>query len=104
MGILALILTILLVIALYVIWNLNRKIVKQEELIQRQIDIVESQVDYLRKVSYLIQESKLYIDKLDERGIFRADDEVGTFFNFMKEIQDNINQFRLPDDYGKTKS
>ena len=104
MIVVAIILTVLLVIALYIIWNLNRKIIKQEEVIQRQIDIVESQVDYLRKVSYLIQESKLYIDKLDERGIFRADDEVGTFFNFMKEIQDNINQFRLPDDYGKTKS
>ena len=104
MIVIAIILTVLLIVALYVIWNLNRKIVKQEEIIQRQIDIVESQVDYLRNVSYLIQESKLYIDKLDERGIFRADDEVGTFFNFMKEIQNNINQFRLPDDYGKTKS
>lgn len=104
MGILALILTVLLVVALYVIWNLNRKIVKQETIIQGQVEVVESQVDYLRKVSYLIQESKLYIDKLDERGIFRADDEVGVFFSFMKEIQDNINQFRLPDDYGQTKS
>jgi hypothetical protein len=45
----------------------------------------------------------MYIDKLDEKGIFRADDEVGVFFNFMKEIQENINTFRLPDDYGKTK-
>ena len=85
MGILALILTVLLLIALYVIWNLNRKLLKQETIIQTQVEVVESQVDYLRKVSYLIQESKV-------------------FFSFMKEIQDNINQFRLPDDYGQTKS
>ena len=62
MGILALILTVLLLIALYVIWNLNRKLLKQETIIQTQVEVVESQVDYLRKVSYLIQESKLYID------------------------------------------
>ena len=95
MEIVAFILGIVLVVAFYVIWNLYRKVVKQE-------DIIEYQVDYLRKVSYLIQESKIYVEQLDEKGTFRSDDEVGVFFNFMKEIQDSINTFRLPDDYGKT--
>lgn len=89
------ILSILVVVSLYVIWNLNKKVIRQE-------DIIESQVEYLRKVSYLIVESKLYVEQLDEKGILRSDDEIGTFFNFMKEIQDTINAFRLPDDYGKT--
>lgn len=88
------ILSVLLVTSLYVIWNLNKKVIRQE-------DIIESQVEYLRKVSYLIVESKLYVEQLDERGILRSDDEIGTFFNFMKEIQDTINAFRLPEDYGK---
>ena len=96
MEIVILILSILLAVAIFIIWNLNNKVTKQE-------DVIEYQVDYLRRVSYLIQESNLYVNKLDEKGIFRADDEVGTFFNFMKEIQDDINTFRLPDDYGKTK-
>jgi len=89
------ILSILLVVSLYVIWNLNKKVIRQE-------DIIESQVEYLRKVSYLIVESKLYVEQLDEKGILRSDDEIGTFFNFMKEIQDTINAFRLPEDYGKS--
>lgn len=89
------ILSILLVASLYVIWNLNKKVIRQE-------DIIESQVEYLRKVSYLIVESKLYVEQLDEKGILRSDDEIGTFFNFMKEIQDTINAFRLPEDYGKS--
>jgi hypothetical protein len=59
-------------------------------------------VEYLRKVSYLIQESKLYVEQLDQSGAFQADDELGVFFNFMKEIQDTINTYRLPQDYGKT--
>lgn len=90
------ILSVLLAVAVFIIWNLNNKVVKQE-------GILEYQVEYLRRISYIIQESKMYIDKLDEKGIFRADDEVGVFFNFMKDIQENVNTFRLPDDYGKTK-
>ena len=78
----------------YVIWNLNNKLTKAE-------DIIDEQIDYLRKVSLTIQESNLYINKLDEKGHFRADDEVGTFFDFMKEIQDLINSFRLPKGYGE---
>ncbi len=94
MEYIVIIFSLFLSISLYIIWNLNRKVTKME-------DIVESQVDYLRKVSYLIQESKIYVDQLDERGVFRSDDEVGRFFEFMKEIQDTINSFRLPEDYGK---
>lgn len=78
----------------YVVFNLNRKVIKQEE-------ILEYQVGYLRNVSYLISESKIYVEQLDEKGAFRSDDEVGVFFNFMKEIQETINAYRLPEDYGK---
>jgi heme/copper-type cytochrome/quinol oxidase subunit 2 len=79
----------------YTTWNLYRKVTRQE-------DIIEYQVGYLRKVAYLINESKIYVEQLDEKGAFRSDDEVGVFFNFMKEIQETINAYRLPDDYGKT--
>lgn len=89
------ILSVLSLVLIYIVFNLNRKVTKQE-------DILEYQVGYLRKVSYLIQESKVYVQQLDESGAFQADDELGVFFNFMKEIQDTINAFRLPQDYGKT--
>lgn len=95
MEIVITILIFLISILLFIVANLYRKVLKQE-------DIIEYQIDYLRKVSETIVESKLYIDKLDDKGIFRADDEVGTFFNFMKEIQNSIDTFRLPEDYGKT--
>lgn len=85
---------IIILVLSYVVFNLNRKVVKQEE-------ILEYQVGYLRNVSYLIQESKIYVEQLDEKGAFRSDDEVGVFFNFMKEIQETINAYRLPEDYGK---
>jgi hypothetical protein len=96
MDILSVILLVLLVVTGFLIYNLYSKVYRQEV-------IIESQIDYLRNVSNVIVESKLYIDKLDEKGIFRADDEVGVFFNFMKEIQENINSYRLPENYGKRK-
>lgn len=86
---------VIIVVLGYIIYNLNRKVIKQEE-------ILEYQVGYLRNVSYLISESKIYVEQLDEKGAFRSDDEVGVFFNFMKEIQETINAYRLPEDYGKT--
>tara|TARA_R110000822_G_scaffold183603_1_gene323013 strand:- start:251 stop:544 length:294 start_codon:yes stop_codon:yes gene_type:complete len=94
MEILLIILGVVILGLGYIVYNLNRKVIKQE-------DVLEYQVDYLRKVSYLISESKIYVEQLDESGAFRSDDEVGVFFNFMKEIQDTINDFRLPEDYGK---
>jgi hypothetical protein len=95
MEILAIVLGVLILGLGYIVFNLNRKVIKQEE-------ILEYQVGYLRNVSYLIQESKIYVEQLDEKGAFRSDDEVGVFFNFMKEIQETINAYRLPEDYGKT--
>ena len=94
MEILAGILFAAVLVLAYVVFNLNRKVVKQE-------GILEYQVGYLRNVSYLIQESKIYVEQLDEKGAFRSDDEVGVFFNFMKEIQETINAYHLPEDYGK---
>ncbi len=87
-------LIIVILVCGYIIWNLNNKLTKAE-------DIIEEQIEYLRKVSLTIQESNLYVNQLDEKGHFRADDEIGTFFNFMKEIQDLINSFRLPQGYGQ---
>ena len=94
MVLVVILLAVLLVVAVYIIWNLNQNVQKAE-------DIIDSQVEYLRRVSLAIQESNVYINQLDEKGHFRADDEIGTFFDFMKEIQDIINSFRLPQDYGK---
>jgi hypothetical protein len=96
MDILSVILLVTLVVTGFLVYNLYNKVYRQEV-------IIESQIEYLRNVSSVIVESKLYIDKLDEKGIFRADDEVGVFFNFMKEIQENINSYRLPENYGKRK-
>lgn len=94
MEILLGLLAVIILGLVYVVFNLNRKVIKQE-------GVIEYQVAYLRNVAYIISESKIYVEQLDEKGAFRSDDEVGVFFNFMKEIQETINEYRLPEDYGQ---
>ena len=54
--------------------------------------LVEQQ-RYIDAISIVIENSANTIQELDNRGAFEADDEIGTFFKGLKEIQDVLNQF-----------
>ena len=54
--------------------------------------LVEQQ-QYIDAISIIIDDSANTIQELDNRGAFEADDEVGSFFNSLKEIQTILNQF-----------
>lgn len=82
---------------LFIVYNLLRKVESYEE-------ILETHVTYLKNIDSLIHQSKEHVDALDEKGHFQSDDEVGEFFKYMKEIQNNLNNFTIPEDYGQKKS
>ena len=54
---------------------------------------VTQQQQYLDAISIVIQNSQEKLEELDAMGAFRSDDEVGTFFKNLKEIQDVLNEF-----------
>lgn len=54
--------------------------------------VVEQQ-QYMEAISIIIAESNTKLKKLDTLGAFEADDEVGTFFKNLAEIQDILNEF-----------
>ena len=54
---------------------------------------VSDQHQYIDAISIVIEDSSNTIQQLDARGAFEADDEVGTFFRNLKEIQTVLNQF-----------
>jgi predicted PurR-regulated permease PerM len=87
-------LVIVLVLGFVIVTNLLRQVEGLE-------DIVTDQVGYLRKVSYLIKDSKEHIEKLDSSGHFQVDDELGVFFNYMKQIQETADSYQLPENYGE---
>jgi hypothetical protein len=55
--------------------------------------VLVEQQQYIDAISIVIQDSENTIKELDNRGAFEADDEVGTFFRGIKEIQNVLNQF-----------
>jgi hypothetical protein len=54
--------------------------------------IVEQQ-QYIDAIGIIIENSSNIIKELDSKGAFEADDEVGTFFRNLKEIQSVLDQF-----------
>jgi len=85
-----------IVLLLYITRNLLIKNEKYE-------DVVQDQVQYLQNISNAVGEGQKHLKKLDERGVFQSDDEVGYFFEQMKTIQDELNRYMLPENYGKEK-
>lgn len=72
----------------YIIWNLLRKNERQE-------DIINTQNEYIQTISNLMSESNKKIKEIDSKQIFQSDDEIGWFFNGIKEIQELINEYNI---------
>jgi hypothetical protein len=54
---------------------------------------VVEQRQYVDAISIIVANSDAKLRELDIQGAFEADDEVGTFFNNLKEIQTIISDF-----------
>ena len=69
-----------LVVALgFTTFNLLRKNEKQE-------DILTSYMEYLDQVSKTVEFSDEKMKKIDSRGIFKSDDEIGFMYEQIKEL------------------
>tara|TARA_A100001201_G_scaffold139024_1_gene130548 strand:+ start:108 stop:428 length:321 start_codon:yes stop_codon:yes gene_type:complete len=79
---------------MYIIRNLMIKVENYE-------DVVQDQTQYLQNISNTIGESQKHLQNLDERGVFQGDDEVGEFFKQMQAVQEELNRYMLPENYGK---
>ena len=97
MLVLSIILGILLIVSVVALRNLLIKVEKYE-------DVVQDQVQYLQNISKTITESQKNLQNLDERGVFQSDDEVGFFFESMKTVQEELDRYMLPENYGKKES
>ena len=82
------ILSILVIILGYTTINLMRK----NEVAE---DIVVNYLQYLDKISRVIEVSDKKIKDVDIKGSFEGDDEVGFFFKTIKDIQNILNDFNI---------
>jgi len=75
------ILTILLIIGIYVIWNLLRKL--------------EASEDYITNLSLDINAINKRLKEIDNAGVFESDDEIGWFFEEVKKLGAQLEQYRF---------
>ena len=80
------VLVAILLVFIYILRNLLKKVEKYE-------DVVQDQVQYLQNISNAVGEGQKHLQNLDERGVFQSDDEVGYFFEQMKAVQDELDRF-----------
>jgi uncharacterized membrane protein YukC len=81
-------LSVLVVILGFTTFNLLRKNEKQE-------DILSGYMTYLNKISDYIEVTDKRLNELDAKETFKSDDEVGFFFEQIKNIQSVLNSFNV---------
>jgi len=79
---------VLVVVLGFTTFNLLKKLEKQE-------DILLGYFEYLNSISNTIFLTDKKLKELDHKGSFKSDDEVGFFFEKVKEIQDILNSFKI---------
>jgi len=56
---------------------------------------VTEQQQYIDAIGIIAADGEARLKELDLQGAFQADDEVGTFFTNLKEIQTLVSQFNI---------
>ena len=82
------ILSVLVVVLGFTTFNLLRKNEKQE-------DILAGYMTYLNKLSDYIEITDKRLKELDAKETFKSDDEIGFFFEQIKNIQSVLNSFNV---------
>ena len=82
------VLGVIVVVLGFTTFNLLRKNEKQE-------DILTGYITYLDQLSRIIEISDEKLKKIDERGIFKSDDEIGFMYEQIKELQRILSNFRM---------
>ncbi len=80
----------------YTTFNLLRKTEKLE-------DIIIDQTNYIDEFSKQLDIADERLAKIDEKGSFKSDDEIGWFFKQIKVIQESITRFKQTQNAEKTK-
>ena len=62
---------------------------------ERQEDILAGYMEYLSRISSIIELSDKKLKEIDHKGSFESDDEIGFFFQSIKQLQEALNAFQI---------
>ena len=82
------ILSVLVIILGFTTYNLLNKNEKFE-------DVVISYREFILKFQEAINKTQKRLEEIDEKGMFKSDDEIGWFFNEIKRLQKQIDSFNI---------
>ena len=82
------ILSVMVVVLGFTTFNLLHKNEKQE-------DILAGYMTYLNKISDYIENTDKRLKEIDQKETFKSDDEIGFFFEQLKNIQSVLNSFNV---------
>jgi predicted negative regulator of RcsB-dependent stress response len=82
------ILGVMVVILGFTTWNLLSKTEKQE-------DAIFNYDTFINEYSKQLDIADTRLKEIDERDLFKSDDEIGWFFGQIKVIQEGITRFKI---------
>jgi len=85
LGIISIVLWIATVVG-FIIYNLNQKVAKLEQIATKQQIIIDS-------ITAIVDESNKQLEAVDLTEAFKSDDQIGFFFRNLKNIQDSLNHY-----------
>jgi len=83
---------IILVLIILILGYVVRNLLKKNEACEDTILYYEK---YIINISDTIEFAQEELTKIDNKGSFESDDEVGFFFKGLKNIQEQLNEFNL---------
>lgn len=84
--------TIILVLIVLLLGYTSYNLFKKVEQLER---IVDSQEQYISKFSNTVDFTNRRLGEIDEKGTFQSDDEIGWFFESVKTLQNELDDFNL---------
>ena len=69
-------------------WNLLRKVEKTEDIILNYNTFIE---EYSKQIDIADKRLK----QIDEKNLFKSDDEIGWFFDNLKRLQNDLSKFKI---------
>ena len=85
LGIISIVLWVLTIFG-YIIWNLNTKVAKLEQIAAKQKVIIDS-------ITAIVEESNKQLNSVDLTEAFKSDDQIGFFFRNLQNIQDSLTHY-----------
>jgi uncharacterized membrane protein YukC len=82
------ILGVAVVILGFTTWNLLSKTEKQE-------DIIINYDNFINEYSKQLDVADKRLKEIDEKDLFKSDDEIGWFFKNLKGLQNDLSKFKI---------